>query len=212
MPIAQAEARAQTIFLANWNNRFAASLTSLSIARTTSTYTVTARVRLANVIMPLFGVSDTEVGTVGISGWGVNRIEIALVLDNTGSMGWSNKMEELKKALCGDQTCSSDNPTSGFVRSMRDAAREDDQIRIALVPFDTTVRVPLSYQQQVLGGTRVNDAFSYTGSGYCSTGFTTNDARRIRIKRGRPAGLLLHRALRQSRQGHGEQQPRQCGQ
>ncbi len=31
--------------------------------------------------------------------WGVNNIEIALALDNTGSMGSSNKMQELKRAL-----------------------------------------------------------------------------------------------------------------
>lgn len=104
---------------------------------------------------------------------GLKKIEIALALDNTGSMAWSSKMTELKRALCGDPNCSNENPTSGFIKIMKDAARDPEQIRVALVPFDTTVRVPLSVQNAVVGGSDIAATFSYNGAGYCNSNPTT---------------------------------------
>jgi hypothetical protein len=98
---------------------------------------------------------------------GLKKLEIALALDNTGSMGWSNKMTELKKALCGDPGCTSLEPTSGFIKIMKSAARDADQVRVALVPFDTTVRVPQTMQDAVVGGSSISETFAYTGAGYC---------------------------------------------
>ena len=173
MTPAQVNARAQAVFEGNWNNRFGSNLLALTVARTTDRFTVEARVKLDNVIMQIVGLPSIEIATNGVSGWGVNKIEIALVLDNTGSMGWSNKMQELKKALCGDTTCSTTTPTTGFIRTMRDSAIENDQIRISLVPFDTTVRVPQNVQNAVTAGTDLASTFSYSGAGYCGSNPTT---------------------------------------
>lgn len=182
MTPAQRDAYAQSVFNANWSQRFNAQLLSFTVTRTTDRFIVDARARVDNVVMQLVGAPSTEVTTTGSSTWGLSKIEIALVLDNTGSMGWSGKMQELKVALCGDSTCSNTSPTTGFVKTMFDTARTTDQIRIALVPFDVTVRVPLSYQQSVLAGTRIGDSFSAPGSsGYCTSGAITNEARRVRI-------------------------------
>jgi Flp pilus assembly protein TadG len=104
---------------------------------------------------------------------GLSKLEIVLAMDNTGSMGWSNKMVELKRALCGDPNCANDNPTTGFVKIMKDAARDPEQIRVALVPFDTTVRVPLDVQNAVVGGSDIAATFSYNGAGYCNPNPTT---------------------------------------
>ncbi len=60
---------------------------------------------------------------------------------------------------------------------MKAASTVPDQIRIALVPFDTTVRVPLAAQNAVAAGTPINGSFSYTGAGYC--GANPTDARRV---------------------------------
>lgn len=172
MTPAEVNQRATELFNNNWSGRYGTTVTQLEVVRGADRFTVTARAQIANTISQVIGAPTTRVDVTSTSAWSVNRIEIALVLDNTGSMGWSNKMEELKRALCGDTTCSNTNPTAGFVRQMSDAAREDDQIRISLVPFDTTVRVPRAVQDAVNAGTEVNSVFAGSGAGYCGSNNT----------------------------------------
>jgi Flp pilus assembly protein TadG len=173
----QFNAHARTVFNANWSRPFNAELETLTVSKQPDRFRVDARARVNNTLLPLLGIANTEVSASSTSGWGVNKIEIALVLDNTGSMSSSSKMQELKKALCGVQDCSNPNPTSGFVRMMKDAAIDDNQIRVSLVPFDTSVRVPVSVQNAVTSGSVMNDTFVASGSGYCGSNPTT--ARRI---------------------------------
>jgi hypothetical protein len=173
MPIADAVTRGQEVFNGNWRPRADTSTPGVTITRGNDRYRVAATARVNTSMMKILGVNYIDIGTEAISGWGVNKIEIALVLDNTGSMGWSNKMQELKKALCGNQDCSSPNPTTGFVAEMRKASQQTDQIRIGLVPFDTTVRVPLPVQQAVNNGSALASTFTATGAGYCASNPTT---------------------------------------
>ncbi len=165
----QAYIRAQAVFDANYGKRFESELMSLTVTRETDRFKVEAKAHVKYSLLPILGLNGTDVAVASTSGWGVNKIEIALVLDNTGSMGWSDKMPELKKALCGNTTCSSTAPTSGFVRQMQDAAVDADQIRVALVPFDTTVRVPASVQASVVAAPVTPGTVSYGGAGYCGT-------------------------------------------
>jgi hypothetical protein len=69
---------------------------------------------------------------------GQRKVELALVLDNTGSMGRLSKMDELKKA------------TKNLIDAAEAAAPTGSgMIRIALVPFDTEVNVdPVVYRNQ----------------------------------------------------------------
>jgi Flp pilus assembly protein TadG len=170
---AQYNTRAQQVFNANWQGRFGASLQSLTVTKGTDKFKVDATARVNYAVMSIFGVTSGDVAASATSGWGLTKIEIALVLDNTGSMGWSNKMQELKKALCGDQTCGNLNPTSGFVKKMKDAAVLNNQIRVSLVPFDTSVRVPAATQASIISGAPLTNAFAYTGAGYCASNPTT---------------------------------------
>jgi hypothetical protein len=169
LPIAQAIIRGQDVFNGNWNDRTHVSTPAVTISRGTDTYRVQASAQVRTVMLPIIGINYINIGTESVSGWGVSKIEIALVLDNTGSMGWSSKMQELKKALCGNQDCSLANPTSGFIYEMRRASQMPDQIRIGLVPFDTTVRVPMAVQTAVNTGSALNNTFSYSGAGYCGS-------------------------------------------
>lgn len=174
---AQITARANAHFYANFPSRFGTSVQSLVVTKETDRFRVQATARIDYAMVQLIGPASGVVSAEATSGWGINKIEIALVLDNTGSMGWSNKMQELKKALCGDATCSNTNPTAGFVKTMKDAAVQNDQIRIALVPFDTTVRVPQTVQNAVTAGWSMPDTFNYTGVGYCAA--NSNAAERV---------------------------------
>ncbi len=170
---AEINARAAAVFNANFQGRFSSQVQSMTVTKLSDRFRVEARARVDFTMMQLLGPTSTDVSATAVSGWAINKIEIALALDNTGSMGWSNKMVELKKALCGSTTCSNTNPTSGFIKEMRSAAVVNDQIRIALVPFDTTVRVPLTVQNALRAGTAITDTFSYTGAGYCNGNPTT---------------------------------------
>jgi von Willebrand factor type A domain len=101
------------------------------------------------------------------------------VLDNTGSMGSSNKMNELKKALCGQQDCGNATPSSGFISIMKTASTYDGQIRISLVPFDTTVRMPQNVQDAVNTDTPIATTMTGSGAGYCSSGVISDNAQRV---------------------------------
>jgi Flp pilus assembly protein TadG len=61
--------------------------------------------------------------------WGMKKLELALALDNTGSMASSNKMTELKKAA------------KDLIQTLKSVAMNDDDIRIAIVPFAQEVNV-----------------------------------------------------------------------
>ncbi|MCX7339394.1 MAG: pilus assembly protein TadG-related protein [Hyphomicrobiales bacterium] len=174
---AQITARANAHFNANFPARFGSSIERVVVTKETDRFRVQATARIDYTMVQLIGPTSGVVSAEATSGWGINKIEIALVLDNTGSMGWSNKMQELKRALCGDLTCSNANPSSGFVKAMKDAAVQNDQIRVALVPFDTTVRVPQTVQTAVSAGWPMPDSFSYAGAGYC--GANPNTAERV---------------------------------
>ena len=79
-----------------------------------------------------FGIDKIDFSSVAVARGGAPRLEIALVLDNTGSMGRNNKIGELKKAAI------------GLVDSLEKGAAGSsiaDPLKISLVPFSMTVRV-----------------------------------------------------------------------
>jgi len=82
---------------------------------------------------------DTEIK------WGVKKLELALALDNTGSMGSSNKMTELKKALLninGQNGATAD----GLLETLKKAAKQAGDVKISIIPFDTTVKIGTSFK------------------------------------------------------------------
>ena len=80
--------------------------------------------------MRVMNIDTVNVGSEGKVVWGANKIEVVLALDNTGSMASNSKMEELKKAA------------TDLVDKMEAASTEAGQIKIGIVPFATSVRVP----------------------------------------------------------------------
>jgi Flp pilus assembly protein TadG len=79
--------------------------------------------------------------------WGLKKLELALGLDNTGSMSSSNKMTELKKALLnvkGQNGATSD----GLLETLKKAAKQAGDVRISIIPFDTTVKIGTSFKNE----------------------------------------------------------------
>ncbi len=68
--------------------------------------------------------------------WGMKKLELALALDNTGSMARSNKMTNLKVAA------------KNLLATLQKAAKKDGDVKVAIIPFDTTVNLGTSYKDR----------------------------------------------------------------
>jgi Flp pilus assembly protein TadG len=68
--------------------------------------------------------------------WGFKKLELALALDNTGSMSSSGKMTALKQA------------SHSLVKILKKASQKPGDIKISLIPFDTMVNIGTSYKNK----------------------------------------------------------------
>ncbi|WP_293801196.1 pilus assembly protein TadG-related protein [uncultured Bosea sp.] len=100
---------------------------TVTIDRTARTIKIDAAASVPTTISNILGKTALPVGSSSQSTWGTNTIELALVLDNTGSMSQNGKMAALKQA------------SLDLVQIMKDATQSTDQIRISIVPFSTRV-------------------------------------------------------------------------
>jgi Flp pilus assembly protein TadG len=73
-----------------------------------------------------------EIGAKTEVVWGMKRLELILALDNTGSMSSSNKMTQLKLA------------SKDLLKTLQNAAKKPDDIKVGIVPFATDVNVGTS--------------------------------------------------------------------
>ncbi len=65
--------------------------------------------------------------------WGIKKLNLALVLDNTGSMSSSSKMTNLKVAA------------HNLLDTLKNAAKQPDDVKVAIVPFAVDVNVGTSH-------------------------------------------------------------------
>lgn len=130
--------RAEALIRANLAGNADAKLGTytVSINRTARTVNVTANTAVDTSLTKVIGVDTIPVSSTAQSAWGTNTVELALVLDNTGSMASSSKMTELKKA------------SNTLLTTLENANTEPGQIRVSLVPFAYQVRLPNSYRNE----------------------------------------------------------------
>jgi len=98
------------------------------------------RVNGSGQISPM-AISLVSTGSLTISGtasaiWQTKKIDLVLVLDNTGSMASSNKMTALKTAA------------KNLISTLSAAATRADSVRIGIVPFDTQVNIGTTYRDE----------------------------------------------------------------
>jgi len=101
----------------------------LSIVAVTGKIDLAASAIYKTQLFSVLGVYEIALGVTAEARWGQKKLEVALALDNTGSMAWSGKMTELKKAV------------RDLLDKLQAAAMTPDSVRVAIIPFDTTVRV-----------------------------------------------------------------------
>jgi Flp pilus assembly protein TadG len=155
---AQLTTRADALVKANFHR---SEVTNLSV---TPSFTETAAGSY-QLTLTATGVMPTTIAamwqptmTIGADAqvvWGMKRIELALALDNTGSMQSSGKMTQLKAAA------------KNLITTLKTAAKRPDDVKIAIVPFDTMVNLGTSYKN--------NDWFEYDSLVCGSSSCTSNN-------------------------------------
>jgi Flp pilus assembly protein TadG len=84
---------------------------------------------LDTALIRVLGHKSMAIGTSATIRWGTNRLRVALVLDNTGSMKDDGKMDALKKA------------TNDLLDTLKTAAVNKEDIYVSIVPFSRSINV-----------------------------------------------------------------------
>lgn len=110
-----------------------------SITRESGKIALVAKGTVPAGISGIFGVEEIDQSATSEVVWGtgseggtVGRLEVALVLDNTGSMAQYNRMTEMKKAA------------TALLAELQTS--DPGLVKVSIVPFDTSVRVATSYK------------------------------------------------------------------
>jgi uncharacterized protein YegL len=90
---------------------------------------VTGTGHLPTKFMNIMGFDKMDIATTTEINWGTRRLELALALDNTGSMAWSSKMDELKKA------------SKTLLEALKKTALTPNTVKVSIIPFATDVNV-----------------------------------------------------------------------
>ena len=127
------------------------TLNSANFVLSGQTIQASAQVTVTPLVADVFGGSDLQVSASSEVVRAVNKLEVAMVLDNTGSMA-GTKISMLKTAA------------SNFVDTLAAAAArstDPDAVKIGLVPFSMTVNVGSQYQNaswmDTTGASPIND-------------------------------------------------------
>lgn len=124
------EAKGRAAFDANFKAGDVATLTSFAISRTDKTVRLEAAAKVKTTVLSAASITDVPIGASADAMRGFKKIEVVLALDNTGSMSSSNKMTALKTAA------------TDLVNTLEAVAKDEGQVKIGIVPFATTVRLP----------------------------------------------------------------------
>lgn len=112
-----------------------------TVTRSDKTVKVEATASVDMLLMNVLGHGPKQIGARSSALWSSRRIELALVLDNTGSMndsiGGDTKLAALKTSA------------KQLLEGLRKSAKEADTTKVSIVPFATTVKLdPATYRSQ----------------------------------------------------------------
>lgn len=126
-------AKGEIAFAANYKGD-PAGRPPLSVSRTGQHLNLSASKPVPTSLMQLAGLSATTIGAATEVGFVTARLELALALDNSGSMASDGKISALKAAV------------SNLVTTLDQAAPSADFAKIAIVPFNSQVNVGAGYK------------------------------------------------------------------
>jgi len=136
----QLNTKATQYFTASFANLDAKNMTVVPVLVTPQagsfTLTVTASGSVDLRFMGVFGQSSLPISSSAEVKWGIKKLELAMVLDNTGSMAQSGKMTALKTA------------SHNLLTTLKNAAKKLGDVKVAIIPFDVTVKPGTGYKNE----------------------------------------------------------------
>lgn len=136
MPLSQAQLNEKgwQIFTANVG-KLKVSMPQSGLVITTPTVGKIQLVATGQYTPQISGFIGVQTFPVAVSTevqWGMKKLELALALDNTGSMDWNNKMTELKKAA------------KNLLTTLQNSTARPGDVKVSIIPFHKEVRLDTS--------------------------------------------------------------------
>ncbi|ESR26573.1 hypothetical protein N177_0792 [Lutibaculum baratangense AMV1] len=128
------EPYARQILKENFGAGQGAEITSVSVERSSEDLVLKAEAHLPSTFAGLIGVERIPLSATTNTVWGGNPVEVALVLDNTGSMASSSKMATLKVAV------------HNMLGILEQGTLDQEAVAVGIVPFATQVRIARTYE------------------------------------------------------------------
>jgi Mg-chelatase subunit ChlD len=149
-----------------FNNSQAQNVQVTATNSAPSAATVGATASVNPNLLGLLGLNQINLSVSSTASWGATKLQIALVLDNTGSMAEYNKISALKTA------------SHQLLQQLQNLATNPGDVQIAIVPFTTDVNVGTSnananwikWTYSALGGF----GFGFGGSNLTTTTVSQN--------------------------------------
>ncbi|PKQ08532.1 MAG: hypothetical protein CVT73_06805 [Alphaproteobacteria bacterium HGW-Alphaproteobacteria-12] len=133
---AELEAIAQAYFDANYPAGKLGVPGAVNVVQDGNTVNLVVSAELPTVLMGIAGINTLDIGASSqITRMG-KKLEVALVLDNTGSMNSGGRLTVLKAAA------------KDLIDTVGSAAVSPGDVRIAIVPFTTDVNVGTTYKNE----------------------------------------------------------------
>ena len=137
---AQITQQATAYFTAQFNHP---EVTNLQVTATlvspqagSFTLTVAASGMVPTTFTKVLGQTELNISATAAVKWGIKKLELALVLDNTGSMAQNGKLTQLKSAA------------HNLLTTLQTAAKQLGDVKVAIIPFDTMVNPGTTYASQ----------------------------------------------------------------
>jgi Flp pilus assembly protein TadG len=127
--------RARQAFDAGFKRTDNTTVTRFDVRQNESKLTIDVQASVPLVFAGILGTSSMDMGATAEVPLDVTTVEVALVLDNTGSMAASGKMTALKDAA------------KSLIDTLQNASYVSTKAEIAIVPFATQVNVGASNPQ-----------------------------------------------------------------
>jgi len=131
------------------------TVTATYVASAGSSVVISSSANVPTAIMGIVGYHNIAVTASSTAKWGSNRLRVALVLDNTGSMAESGKIAALITA------------TNNLLTQLKDAASVNGDVYVSIVPFVKDVNIDSS---------NWNSNYIYWGTAAQDTGLTDNNS------------------------------------
>ncbi|PLX45408.1 MAG: hypothetical protein C0605_00970 [Hyphomicrobiales bacterium] len=123
---------AAAVFNTNTGNIYQAKNIGFNMSRLQNGVSITANAEVETNVIGILGIDKVDVAAKSETQASTTRVEVAMVLDNTGSMAWSGKMGALKDAA------------NTLVNTLI-PGNSSDFVKIGLVPYDITVNIGTGY-------------------------------------------------------------------